>query len=614
MSANRKLQTEIQQVLKKIEEGVEEFDEIWEKVYAAEQQSLKEKYEADLKKEIKKLQRLRDQVKTWLGSSEIKDKAPLQEARKVIETKMEQFKICEKDTKTKAYSKEGLARDSRNDPKDIEREEKRNWANECLEKLNDIIDSIEADIEKISSGKVKSKNKEQLEKLENRIKKNRWHIARLEQIIKLLDNEELDPSKLDAVKDDTAKEDDGALGVDDEFDIYEDLELDAVPLIIPDKDGDPSDDNDSTTTPASIIVESTKAVEPETVLKKAAIPVPIKPVATNRVPTGTGITSLAKPTVKVNSNLNSPNITATTPVKVPNSPLISPNLPPVKLKEKLGTPRLEPTTVQETIEEAPIKTEAVGSWASLTSSQKTGTPKTTISNDVDLKHQSIDEPIVTETKEIEPSNETMPDIAEKIPDSLTLDENLSLAMNSSAYQLNDKIDDSLIDPQSSNSIYSKPIDSVNSRPISLDFSVPVPSHMLKCSMLCTPEAYESDKQTSYFPKNPYPTQHPSFPTQPLSIFENPAFFDKVPVDTLLFAFYYQQGTYQQYLAAKKLKLNSWRFHKKYLTWFQRHEEPKLTTELYEEGKYVYFDHESGWCQRLKTDFKFEYSFLEDELV
>ena len=52
-------------------------------VYAANQQSLKEKYEGDLKKEIKKLQRLRDQVKSWLGSSEVKDKNPLTEARKV---------------------------------------------------------------------------------------------------------------------------------------------------------------------------------------------------------------------------------------------------------------------------------------------------------------------------------------------------------------------------------------------------------------------------------------------------------------------------------------------------------------------------------------------------
>ena len=67
-------------------------------------------YESDLKKEIKKLQRLRDQIKTWINSGEVKEKAPLIDARKLIESKMELFKICEKDTKTKTYSKEGLAR------------------------------------------------------------------------------------------------------------------------------------------------------------------------------------------------------------------------------------------------------------------------------------------------------------------------------------------------------------------------------------------------------------------------------------------------------------------------------------------------------------------------
>ena len=121
MSANRKLQAEVQQVLKKLEEGIEEFDAIWEKVYAAWEQNLKEKYENDLKKEIKKLQRLRDQIKSWLSGTEIKDKAPLLEARKVIEGKMEQFKICEKDTKTKAYSREGLSRPDKMDPKEAEK-------------------------------------------------------------------------------------------------------------------------------------------------------------------------------------------------------------------------------------------------------------------------------------------------------------------------------------------------------------------------------------------------------------------------------------------------------------------------------------------------------------
>jgi CCR4-NOT transcription complex subunit 3 len=235
MSANRKLQGEIQQVLKKVEEGVALFDEIWEKVYAAEQQTLKEKYEADLKKEIKKLQRLRDQIKTWLGGNEIKDKTQLTEVRKTIESKMEQFKICEKDTKTKAYSKEGLARDSKLDPKEALREEKRNWLNESLDKLNDLVDSVEAEREKVlgSAKGNKNKNKEALEKFDNRVQKHKWHMAKLELIIKLLDNEDLDPTLVSGIQDsldyyiESAVDDDGALGVEHEFDIYEELDLDS---------------------------------------------------------------------------------------------------------------------------------------------------------------------------------------------------------------------------------------------------------------------------------------------------------------------------------------------------------------------------------------------------
>ena len=48
-------------------------------------------------------------------------------------------------------------------------------------------------------------------------------------------------------------------------------------------------------------------------------------------------------------------------------------------------------------------------------------------------------------------------------------------------------------------------------------------------------------------------------------------------------------------------------------WFQRHDDPKLTTDDFEQGTYVYFDYESGWIQRIKADFTFEYRHLEDEL-
>lgn len=77
---------EIDRCLKKVAEGVEQFEDIWQKVHNASNSNQKEKYEADLKKEIKKLQRLRDQIKSWLASGEIKDKSQLLENRKLIET------------------------------------------------------------------------------------------------------------------------------------------------------------------------------------------------------------------------------------------------------------------------------------------------------------------------------------------------------------------------------------------------------------------------------------------------------------------------------------------------------------------------------------------------
>ncbi|EGW07370.1 CCR4-NOT transcription complex subunit 3 [Cricetulus griseus] len=86
MADKRKLQGEIDRCLKKVSEGVEQFEDIWQKLHNAANANQKEKYEADLKKEIKKLQRLRDQIKTWVASNEIKDKRQLIENRKLIET------------------------------------------------------------------------------------------------------------------------------------------------------------------------------------------------------------------------------------------------------------------------------------------------------------------------------------------------------------------------------------------------------------------------------------------------------------------------------------------------------------------------------------------------
>ena len=143
------------------------------------------------------------------------------------------------------------------------------------------------------------------------------------------------------------------------------------------------------------------------------------------------------------------------------------------------------------------------------------------------------------------------------------------------------------------------------------------TNLLQESFATMPSSNDQDRSNSransYAPQNPYPSTPASFPSVPNAIFDNPAIFEKLGTDALFYIFYYKQGTYQQYLAARELKKQSWRFHKKYMTWFQRHEEPKVTTDDYEQGTYVYFDWETGWCTRIKQEFTFEYVHLEDTL-
>ncbi len=55
------------------------------KLLNAPTQAMKEKYEQEMKKEIKKLQRIRDYFRQALGNSEVKDKSKADEARRRVE-------------------------------------------------------------------------------------------------------------------------------------------------------------------------------------------------------------------------------------------------------------------------------------------------------------------------------------------------------------------------------------------------------------------------------------------------------------------------------------------------------------------------------------------------
>jgi CCR4-NOT transcription complex subunit 3 len=135
-------------------------------------------------------------------------------------------------------------------------------------------------------------------------------------------------------------------------------------------------------------------------------------------------------------------------------------------------------------------------------------------------------------------------------------------------------------------------------------------HLLEAASKHLPQPSDSERVRTYLQRNPYPSPvyHCQHAPPHMDSFE---FFQRLNTETLFFIFYYMEGTKAQYLSAKALKKQSWRFHTKYLMWFQRHEEPKTITDEYEMGTYIYFDFEK-WAQRKKEGFTFEYRFLEDK--
>lgn len=232
MADKRKLQGEIDRCTKKVSEGLDTFEDLWKKVTTATNVNIKEKHEADLKKEIKKLQRFRDSIKSWLTNPEVKDKSMLIEHKRLIETKMEMFKVVERETKTKAYSKEGLTTQSKVDPKEKEKEDVNVWISQTIETLKIQIDQFECELEN-SSGRRKKADKGrqgQLEHCKEMLDKHKVHIEKLETIMRLLDNDALQLDQIQSIREDVDYY--SQSNQDDSFQenafIYDDLHLDEI--------------------------------------------------------------------------------------------------------------------------------------------------------------------------------------------------------------------------------------------------------------------------------------------------------------------------------------------------------------------------------------------------
>ncbi|KIP09888.1 hypothetical protein PHLGIDRAFT_116041 [Phlebiopsis gigantea 11061_1 CR5-6] len=735
--AARKLQSEIDRTLKKVAEGVELFESIYDKMQASTNQTQKEKLETDLKTQIKKLQRLRDQIKTWVASNDIKDKTLLLENRRLIETQMEKFKACEKEMKTKAFSKEGLIQSAKLDPKQQEKLETTHWLQSQVEELLLQVETAEAEIETLQGG-VKKKNRggqtaERLEELERLNERRKWHISRLELILRLLDNGSLSTDKVNTLKEDVSYfvESNTEEDFDEDEGIYDELNLDEEEEkfgLANEEDSDGSEEPSE----GELVVQSPIAridtridLPPRTPSKKhqhdEESVTSSKRDSSPILKKASGVLPLRKPSI------------ASETIKPPPQPNFEQKPMASMLKNGLDTkPRLPvkyaaaaaaavaPSPSTQTSGSQPPA--ASSSTASASTSQPAAPSISTTPSTADqvsaaasspsLTHPSLTSPVISSAASvsaapIDGSAYDSPAFSEAVPSTgsagTTSSPQRSRADASPPTTLAAQPADS--QPPSTNGTAQQtqpgpsplstqppqyPPSQIPSSVLNGSSPAPTPSQqpqfppgvdtppgmigapqaaqlqgarppsagpqqmlpqqlrqstqnafpgslsdlvtsfenvkqkaphrmsdlghlhkLLEGSYSSMPQPQDTEKPKYYVPRNPFQT--PSYyPQSPNSILSTPGIFSQLDVETLFYVFYFHPGTYQQYLAAKELKRQSWRFHVKYLTWFQRHSEPQAITEEYEQGVYVYFDWEGSWCQRKKSDFRFEYRYLSED--
>ncbi|KAI0721921.1 Not1 N-terminal domain, CCR4-Not complex component-domain-containing protein [Cerioporus squamosus] len=739
--AARKLQTEIDRTLKKVAEGVELFESIYEKMQASTNQTQKEKQETDLKTQIKKLQRLRDQIKTWVASNDIKDKSALLENRKLIETQMEKFKACEKEMKTKAFSKEGLTQASKLDPKQQEKVDTMSWVQQMMDDLMVQVETAEAEIETLQGGG-KKKNKsggaaaERLEALERLNERRKWHISRLEIILRLLDNGTLATDKVLALQDDVKYFVESNMDEDfDEYEgVYDELNLDEEEekFRIPHDESESEDSEEASEglpvrTPAKKHDEEsvTSSKRDSPVLKKAATtlqqrtakppPPPlhanfaqqsvasmVKTPAPPRNPPS-GYAKVAAAAVAPPASTQAPQAPAPPPAQttvVPPTPSASSTTPsssiptdqrsavtssPSLTHPSVTSPMLSsaasvsypPDDSLYSAHGSPALLDAtpssIGAPAATSSPLRTAARKASLSSPTSLQPPGVSVRVHHATSTChnpapqEPASSGSQTNGVSVASAATVQspptpsplpqqaQAFSAAPGASAGTSPMPPPAQQQQPQFppgvllNNEPAKVPQGAVGARPPSAAASqLPVPLQqpranafpgslsdlvmsfesvkqkaphrmsnldqvhkLLQGSYSSMPQPQDTEKPKYYVPRNPIQT--PSYyPQVPHPLLSTPGIFSQLDVETLFYVFYYHPGTYQQYLAAKELKRQSWRFHVKYLTWFQRHSEPQAITEEYEQGVYVYFDWEGSWCQRKKSDFRFEYRYLSED--
>ncbi|KAI8797478.1 CCR4-NOT transcription complex subunit 3-like isoform X1 [Biomphalaria glabrata] len=725
MADRRKLQGEIDRCLKKVDEGVETFEDIWKKVQAATNSNQKEKFETDLKKEIKKLQRLRDQIKSWIANSDIKDKSSLLDHRKLIETQMERFKVVERETKTKAYSKDGLGAAAKLDPQTKEKAETTQWISNVIESLNLQLDQFESELEaKGSSSKKKGKVGEdpRIDQLKQQQEKHKLHIETLEKIMRQVDNDKLAVEKIRDLRDDIEYyvESNQDPNFQENLYIYDDLDLediapDVTAVASSPTEGDefadkimstPSSTNSSSPSP-SPSVNANHSNEKHDDVDRKRHKSQSEEKSASPAPSGTSKPpSLVKQHSQNNTNaqnsesnsVNSNHHPSTTPSPLTayavaaggqqnsatGSRFSHPN-PPSVWQRSLTAQTSFPSDTSKPYVNSVDHGSTGNLTSSVTSSSSTNTnsvsmtssgnpsvpsapsPQTvavvaapslstvnslassSINNSSQVHNSRTDStpvmngpisangPTSQKIKNDELSLRTMAqqavanaELEKTLPsthapvESSTVYNNSSQAPSQTLASLSEQCSvlseqqlssqlpqqQQIVQAPSTNTIHLNPLLGMAPLgPVQLAKEQHYQSAMVDAAYHHLPHPSDSERMRHFLPRNPCPTAS-YYPSTASPHADTVEFYQRCGTETLFFIFYYMEGTKAQYLAAKALKKQSWRFHTKYMMWFQRHEEPKQITEEFEQGTYIYFDYEK-WGQKKKEGFTFEYRYLED---
>lgn len=183
---------------------------------------------------------------------------------------MERFKVVERETKTKAYSKEGLGAAQKLDPAQRVKDEVRQWLTTSISALQIQIDQYESEIESLLAGKKKRLDKDKqdrMDELRGKLDRHKFHITKLETLLRMLDNDGVEVEQVRRIKDDVEYYIESSTEPDFEENeyIYDDIiGLDEVELSgtgIP-STTDSNNSNDTGGSPSSLISGSSPVISP----------------------------------------------------------------------------------------------------------------------------------------------------------------------------------------------------------------------------------------------------------------------------------------------------------------------------------------------------------------